>query len=372
MKKTNYNAFLALARAGLWETDLKLSPYEKVDFNEIYKLAEEQSVLGLVTAGLEHIVDVKVPQEILLTYIGNVLQMEIRNKEMNKFLAVIVGRLRKTGVYTVLVKGQGIAQCYERPLWRTAGDIDLLLDDSNFWRAKLFFDKESGIVANVMDNDKRKHLEYELDSWDIELHGTLHTDLYGRLDRVVDEVQRKVFCQGAVRSWSNNDTTIFLPSPDDDIIFVFTHILQHFSQGGIGLRQICDLCRLLYMYKSEIDHRLLKERLCTMRLLKEWKTFATLAVDFLGMPSDAYPLYQSSKVFKKKAEKVMEFVLEVGNMGHNRDTSYVQRYPYIVSKIISFFRESGDAIRHSFIFPEYSARVWCRMVKNGVLSVVYR
>ena len=139
MKKTNYNAFLALARAGLWETDLKLSPYEKVDFNEIYKLAEEQSVLGLVTAGLEHIVDVKVPQEILLTYIGNVLQMEIRNKEMNKFLAVIVERLRKTGVYTVLVKGQGIAQCYERPLWRTAGDIDLLLDDSNFWRAKFFF-----------------------------------------------------------------------------------------------------------------------------------------------------------------------------------------------------------------------------------------
>jgi len=47
-----------------------------------------------------------------------------------------MGRLRAAGVETLLVKGQGIAQCYERPLWRASGDIDLLVDADKYESAK--------------------------------------------------------------------------------------------------------------------------------------------------------------------------------------------------------------------------------------------
>lgn len=49
--------FLALLQAGLWEKEVRLSAFEKGDLAEVYKLASEQSVVGLVAAGLEHVVD---------------------------------------------------------------------------------------------------------------------------------------------------------------------------------------------------------------------------------------------------------------------------------------------------------------------------
>jgi hypothetical protein len=74
---SNRKAFYALLRAGLWEKDVRLSQFGEVDYNLVYKLAEEQSVVGLVAAGIEHVVDVKIPQEIALTFVGDTLQMEL-------------------------------------------------------------------------------------------------------------------------------------------------------------------------------------------------------------------------------------------------------------------------------------------------------
>ena len=120
----NTRAFLSLVQAGLWEQEVRLEPFGKVDFEEIMRLAEEQSVVGLVTAGLEHVADVNVPSEDKLQFVGQTLQIEQRNEAMNAFIGNLVNKMRIHGIYTLLLKGQGIAQCYERPLWRTCGDVD--------------------------------------------------------------------------------------------------------------------------------------------------------------------------------------------------------------------------------------------------------
>jgi hypothetical protein len=55
----NQQVFLALVRAGQWtDTAVKDSWFkfhgcEQVDWNRIYELADEQSVIGLVTAGID-------------------------------------------------------------------------------------------------------------------------------------------------------------------------------------------------------------------------------------------------------------------------------------------------------------------------------
>ena len=54
--------FFELVRAGLWEKEVRLAPYGEVDYSGVLRLAEEQSVVGLVAAELENVVDVKVPQ----------------------------------------------------------------------------------------------------------------------------------------------------------------------------------------------------------------------------------------------------------------------------------------------------------------------
>lgn len=138
MKNTNRSLlpFFALLRAGLWEYDVQLSQVDGMDCKGVYQLAEEQSVVGLLAAGLEHVVDSVIPKEGILTFIGSALQLEQHNKAMNSFVGSIIDYLRKEGVYALLIKGQGIAQCYERPLWRACGDVDLFLCNENYEKAK--------------------------------------------------------------------------------------------------------------------------------------------------------------------------------------------------------------------------------------------
>ena len=342
----NTQAFLALVRAGLWEQDVQLLPYGDINWQEVYRLATEQSVLGLVLAGLEHSEE-KPPKELLLQLIGEVQQIEQLNKAMNGFIADLINNLRKEDVYCLLVKGQGVAQCYEKPLWRCAGDIDLLLSDENYKKAKSTLIPIASEVAN--EDVMTKHQALVINGFDVELHGKIPFVISKRVDNGIDEVLDDVFCGGNVRSWECNGTQVFLPSPDDDVILVFTHFLHHFFIEGVGLRQICDWCRLLFTYKDSLNYGLLESRIRKMGLMSEWKAFASLAVDTLGMPVELMPFYDVR--FNDKGEKVLRRVLKSGNFGHNNDLSYRARYSGITYKIVAAWRRMRDFASLVPVFP---------------------
>lgn len=363
----NQQALLALVKAGLWEQDVPLSKLGIVDFKEVYRLAEEQSVLGLVAAGVEHILDVKVPKEVVLSFVGYALQLEQSNLAMNSFIEELIGELRKADIYTLLVKGQGIAQCYERPLWRACGDVDLLLSRDNYRKAKDFLTPLSSSIEE--ESEVALHFGMSIRKWMVELHGSLRSCSLPRMDRIIDEVQDDVFYSGNVRSWMNGKTIVFLPSPDNDVFFVFTHIIKHFFRSGIGLRQICDWCRLIWTYKDKLNVKLLENRLRRSGLISEWLAFASLAVEYLGMPREIMPLYSSEKKWKRKADKVLDFIMRVGNFGHNRDMSYFTNMGLIKRKITSFMRHTSDGIHHLSIFPVNTSVYWIVMLKNGILAV---
>ena len=238
MREKQFEAFCELLRAGLWEKDSYISPYDGIDYSDVYTISEEQSVLGLVTSGLESISDVVISKDYVLQFIGATLQIEQRNREMNFFIERLIRSLRKNSVYALLVKGQGLAQCYNKPLWRASGDIDLLLSEDNYNKAKSILIS----IATKVDDEAvySKHLALTIDGWEVELHGTLRSGLWKRIDIALDEVQGAIFYGGKVRSWRNDNTQIFLPAVDEDVVFVFSHILEHYFKEGIGLRQICD------------------------------------------------------------------------------------------------------------------------------------
>jgi hypothetical protein len=368
MRESSKQAFFALASAGLWEREVKLAKYGVIDYAEVYELASEQSITGLIAAGLEHVEDVKPPKEELLTFIGDALLLEHRNKAMNVFVAELIEKLRKAGIYTLLVKGQGIAQCYGRPLWRACGDIDLFLSDENYTKAAVYL-KPLAFTINE-ERPREKHLAMTIDGWEVELHGRLYGGFSKRVEKELDSVYDKAFCGGDVRSWINGDTQVFLLSAGIDVFYVFTHILQHFYKEGVGLRQICDWCRLLWTYRDTMDVLMLESRIKKAGLMTAWKAFGAYAVDYLGMPVEAMPLYSDDKRWKRKAKRINIFILSVGNMGHNRDASYFSKYPYLVRKVISMFRRIGDLIDHSKIFPIDSWRFFPYIIFNGLKSAV--
>lgn len=354
----NQQAFFALLQAGLWETEARLLPYDKIDYSEVLRLAQEQSVVGLVAGGLEHVVDVQVPKEVKLSFVGYALQIEQQNLAMNKFVAELFNRLQQKNIKAVLVKGQGVAQCYERPSWRVSGDVDLLLDDENYEKAKALLVPIT--VSVEQEYATFKHLGMMMPNGiEVELHGTLHTRLSGRIDRYLDAIQEEAFKNNRIRVWNNNGIEVPLPNPNDDIIFLFTHILHHFYIEGIGLRQICDWSRFLWTYRNEIDIPLLETRLKKMRLMSEWRAFGALAVNWLGMQMYAMPLYDSQ--YKNKGNRIIEFVLKSGDFGHNRENTK--------GKLHSAWRKINDFGKRAKLFPMDSPKFFCHIVKDGLQLV---
>lgn len=368
MKNANQDAFFELLRAGLWENEARLSQFEQIDYMEVMQLAEEQSVVGLVTAGIEHVQDAKVPKDMSFQLIGETLQLEQQNHAMNRFIGRLVEDLREKDIYSLLLKGQGIAQCYERPSWRACGDVDLLLSNKNYDKAKDYLLPLSSSTEN--EYAYNQHLGMTIEDWVVELHGSLRSGLSSRVDHVMDEIRKDVIYGGNVRSWMNGKAQVFLLGVDCDVIFVFTHMLQHFFKEGLGLRQVCDWCRLLWTYKVSLNNGLLEKRLREMDLMSEWKAFGAFAINYLGMPSEAMPFYSADEKWKKKAGKICAFILEVGNMGHNRDMSYYEKYPYLIRKVFSMGRRCSDLIRHSRLFPLDSLRFFPRIMFNGLRSTL--
>ena len=103
--------------------------------------------------------------------------------------------------------------------------------------------------------------------------------------------------------------------------------------------------------------------------MTEWNAFAAFAVDYLGMPIEAMPFYSPEAKWKRKADRINKHILSVGNMGHNRDTSY-RSYPYLIQKCFSAFRRMSDLFNHTMIFPFDSMRFSLAIMKNGVKSAM--
>ncbi len=359
--------FFSLLRAGLWEGDVKVSGERLVvSGSDVMRLAEEQSVVGLVTAGAEwftvHGSRFMIPLTEKLKLLGKCQLIEQRNVAMNQFVAGLIGRMREAGINALLMKGQGLAQCYERPMWRACGDVDLFLDDDNYERAKQFLQP----LASRVDKEApySRHLAMTIDTWTVELHGYLRCGLSKRVDRELDALRREEFAGGKKRTWMNGNTQVSLPSADCDAVYVFVHFLNHFYKGGICMRQVCDWCRLLWTYREAVDVPQLERHLNRMKLLDEWKGFAALAVEKLGMPDEAMPLYDRDDQWKRKADRILDFMFEKGNRG----SDYYGKYPYLIRKFCSMRRRLADVAHHCRIFPLGAMRFLPNIMFHGLRS----
>lgn len=367
-----YRGFLSLLRVGLWEDIVKVNGdgLEDIDlpvtinYDEILHFAQVQSVVGLVAAGIE-VSGCKIPLTSKLKYTGLCLQIEQRNVAMNQLIANLVKRLHSAETNVVLVKGQGLAKCYTRPLLRSCGDVDLFFDEKGYRKA---IDCITPIASWVgKENPFNRHLATTIDEWSVELHGTLRGLLKRRLDKVVDEVQDDTFSNNRVRLWHNGSVDVPLPVAENDVIFIFSHNLQHFFKETVSLRQICDWCRLLWSYRDEINRDLLEKRLRKMRVMSEWKVFASLAVNHMGMPVEAMPLYSPSKYWSRKGNRILSGIL---NNDNGRVINFHLPLEFLNRKANSFWQHTKAGLQHFVLFPLDTIAVWINMVVVGLMVVV--
>ena len=374
MKQNNIiEAFFFLTRAGLFgrteHADSLL--LDDVDWEEVYQLAKEQSVVGLVEEGIQVLQDEwlrvhgspLLPQKWAVKFAYASLKLEQYNLGMNQFIAGLIQRLDKRDIHAFLLKGQGVAQSYNKPLWRSCGDVDLLLKEEDYQRAKDFLlPLASSSEPEIMF---KQHLGLKIGGWQVELHGSLRCGYSFRIDMELDKLRHEAFYGGDVRHWMNRNVPISLLGRENDAVYVFVHFLNHFYKGGVGIKQICDWCRLLWSFRDSLDLVKLESRLKNMGLMSEWRAFGMYAVEYLGMPKEAMPFYVDDEKWKRKAKRIHLFIMKTGNMGHNRRTKK-KNNSLLLKKMRSSKERFCDLANHLMIFPLDTLKFSLSIFLNGL------
>ena len=345
--------FFALLRSGLWNEVPDRIPFAGgTDWEALYRLSLEQTVVPLVTDGINRLPREFLPSEPerLDPFLGDMMATAKRNRVLDAFIPKLFNALADIPV--VLVKGQSLAQDYLEPERRQPGDIDLLLMPASYEAAKA-----------VLLPKATKVLEEQAEIWhqgmhfhniEVEIHGSVSTLISKRLDRKLAVLLEEQFDGRTFPSVSIGGAGIPVPEADFNAIYIFVHFLQHYWSGGVGLRQLTDWMVFVSVHKRDIHPVILEQRLHEFGLLHLWKVFTGFVQEYLGCPAEKLPL--AAKPDPKKNARIWKYIRRTGNFGKNQDRSR-KKESYLVRKFHSLWRlVVADRLRHFPVFPKESIR----------------
>jgi len=345
--------FFALLRSGLWNEVPERAPFAVgTDWEALYRLAFEQTVVPLVTDGINRLPGEFLPAEPerLDPFLGDLMMTAQRNRLLDGFIPGLFSALQ--GIPVVLIKGQALAQDYPDPERRQPGDIDLLLLPSSYEAAK---DVLLPKATKVLEEEREIwHQGMRFRSIEVEVHGSIGTLMSRKLDRKLAALLEQQFDGRPFPQVTVGGVGIPVPDADFNAVYVFVHFLHHYWSGGVGLRQFVDWMTFVSVHKRDIHPVILEKRLADLGLLRIWKVFTGFAQEYLGCPAEKLPL--AAEPDAGKDARIWRYIRRCGNFGKNVDRTR-KKEPFLVRKVHSFWRlVVADRLRHFPVFPQESIR----------------
>jgi len=307
VKKT----FFVLLEAGLWNKH----PMSDLDFDltqaqwrELFTIAMNHTVDGIVYDGLLFLPESQLPDKsLLLEWTVRVDRIERRNIWMNKLISHQLKNFEKYQLTPFLLKGQGLAQCYENPSHRICGDVDWYFYDRQMYN--LVNDKLRNAGVKIT-NSPGYSISYVWNNCEIEHHRRIF-DIHNPFkQRYLKNLESAEFPHRI--EFQIDEMTALLPSPILTHVQVNAHILKHLLSFGIGLRQLCDSARVCYTYHDSVDGTRLEKIYKDLGIYKWIQLLHQLLHQFLGLPRVYLPFPLSEDL---NADWMMEEIWQAGNFG---------------------------------------------------------
>ncbi len=248
-----HNDLIILIRLGIGHKDV--SNYtDSVDWQDIKILAVKQGLTAIVADGIEQLPDAKrPPKELLLQWIGLVMQDETRYTIQQKAAAEMALLFHENYVRTYVLKGAIVAECYPKPEHRVSSDMDcfLLHDRSDFdaWALGNDLIKAKGFET---DTDFYKNSAFYLPGLTVENHRFL---IPFRGNKQLKKLEKLL--QGLLREDKGEDrfegTWLYRPPVMLTALFLIEHAYSHFLHEGLTWRHVLDWMLFSRKHKEEID-----------------------------------------------------------------------------------------------------------------------
>ena len=351
------NKLLSLLRSALWGYDPQ-DIVSKEEFEEVMKLAQEQTVYGLIFDQLsQHTVKGQYDKRQLLKAYAKSEKIKLQNEKINKELISFANRSKDAGLQCLVVKGQTIGCRYPNPMIRISGDIDFLVPNIS--------SKLSVVFPNVQFPEIMKEKEMDFKSNDIiyELHTRLidfgckkHQQVWE--DLIKEEWEKDYY----VAIGENKVKTL---SPTTNAVYLFLHLYFHLIREGVSLRQFCDWAVMLHHYKNEIDRVRLDEVLRQLDMIRGYKAFGCILVDELGLLNVEFPMHltDDDRQWKKK---ILHDIFQGGNFGkHNHKAKSAAGY-----KMETLCMAVRNSIRYYRLAPSEMRMMIPKMIKINMKLIL--
>lgn len=315
MNKHQKDLFLFL-KSSLWNDEVTARSIHDVDWDEMYKLAMEQCLVGVVADAFKFLNEEQCPKDKKLRWLAYVVRLERTNMDTNLLIGKLFVRFNKMRLSPVLLKGQAFAANYPSPLHRQCGDIDIFFKNRvDCEKAVAWASKLDAEAAESSDNKReRKHFAFSIEGNVVELHYYMCLFENGRLQRRLQEIIDEEFSQSTPFFVDINDEQIESVPPTLSVLHQIIHISRHLLEAGIGLRQICDLALYIDRHFEDIDEEKLCGYLKELQLSIVAMALGDILVKYLGMDKRKLPFATDDRY----SDFILNEIFEGGNFGKKK------------------------------------------------------
>lgn len=222
---TMHRGVITLIRSAL--TGEKLPLPEGFSLDEADSLIRRQSLLPLVYRGAENC-GLPLDTELMQQYQQAYFRQVIRSAQQTRAVDQLLKAFEENGIDYMPLKGYNLKKLYPQPEMRMMGDADILIRVEQYGRIKP--------LMQSLDYEEAKESPYDFCWQGKHLYVELHKQLFGP--------NQTDLCGYFGNGWKTavkGDGFGHTMCPEDEYVYIFSHMMKHFRYCGIGARQIVDL-----------------------------------------------------------------------------------------------------------------------------------
>lgn len=380
--------FFELLQMGVGRRSVLSATPVKEEWKAMFRMAREQALEGVFTEAVCRLSDeMRPPRKPLTRLCSEVIIIEDANRHLFGKCCDLTEALHADGFGSCILKGQGIALLYPKPLLRHSGDIDvwmrrILNNDDDTLRHDGLEDSiynyacTRGTVVDAVyhhvgvsftiKRDDTGHLvtaPSDSEGDEVEMHFRPSFMFRPRHNRRMqawfDEqwpLQQKHIVQVKPEFFASDRKselgTFCCPTPSFNVIYSLTHIYRHLFDEGIGLRQLLDYYYVMMAYNTEADG---SQRSTTLANLKRFGLYHfAQAVMYVLHKVFALPEAEMLVPMNVKTGRfLLDEILRAGNFGQHDDRVNIDADETPFHKLIRRQRYSMRLFRY---FP--SEVIW--------------
>ena len=202
---------------------------QTLDWEVTLKYGIKQKVLPLIYYGA-NAAGIQIPEPYHNQFLAATAKFLMQNQMQMREQEKIMEAFDNQGIRYIVLKGAELKNYYPKPELRPMGDIDIQVDLSRYETIQLIM-KELGY-------EEERESDHEL----VWVKKECMVELHKRLIPSYNQDYYRYFGDGWGRAYpAYEGSNVYRFSPEDNMVYLFTHFSKHYRDAGIGLLHLVDL-----------------------------------------------------------------------------------------------------------------------------------